>query len=1012
MSSTSNVQDLLVNVFRPTYKYQPGTGFVPSLVLSNVSEIITDRVKTGALVVSDINSNTYIGSNAGEGASNTSNNVGIGYQAMSGSLNSSNNVALGAFSLDGVANSSSNVAIGDRTDITGRGFKNVLLGPNVTMADGCYNILIGADISAGSGNYRFQLGNFLYGDLSAGKFGVNTSAPATAFDVSGISYFRGKVGIQNPTPDYSLDVNGSLYVSDRLLVGPGTQIAPIYGFRDLSSGMYQATDASYGTGAVGISVDSMARLVVTSNKTYIYGDLVVEGTGGGGGGGTVASNGTASAPSFTFSNDLSTGLHLVRTSTLAFDTSGVQRMCISGGFVGIGTPAPRVALDVSGDISANVYNGPGGTEGAPHYTFSDDRTTGIFFPGANMVGFTAGGTERMRISNSNIGIGTRAPSNALDVSGVLRVIGSAGNITFSNGTIDVSGTSLLSSSGGLVTPASTPNTLGGVTLASLDICMSLAGIIRAPIVRNALIPTTYDISGGNLSNSGTTRSSNFLAGLGATTAPAFAFGTVPGTGLYQASDASYGTGALGVAVNQSARVVVMSNKTILYGNLDICGTVSAAAGISGGGGGGTIATDGTVSAPSFTFSNDSATGLYLQSTGNLGVSTGGVNRMSILSTGDVSMAQMTASQYIRGTTAGVRTLDMSGGNIAYTGQLVNSGTGSNRIGGITLSNAFISGATTTTSTRFRAGNGTTSLPSFTFSNATGTGLYSATDVSYGTGALGVAVNASARVVVTSNTTYIYGNLDICGTVSAAGGISGGGGGGATSESVYYLTSGTSLAWPDGYTQAHITAVGGGGGGGGASHHASGGGGGAGYTVSHLITSSNALTYTIGAGGFGGFAGFDIFAGNPGMPGNATTVQGLTFSMKARGGLGGGAGVIYDASWGGGAGGAGTYGGGGGVVTGGYAGGPGQGGIGKWIDGDGGAGGAAGNGGGNENGSGSGGGAGGGAEGGLGGDSFGGTGYNGSNGAVGCGGGGGGGGADGRGQGGAGGNGYIIVRFLP
>jgi hypothetical protein len=1009
MSSTSNVQDLLVNVFRPTYKYQPGTGFVPSLVLSNVSEIITDRVKTGALVVSDINSNTYIGSNAGEGASNTASNVGIGYQAMSGSLNSSNNVALGAFSLDGVANSSSNVAVGDRTDITGRGFKNVLLGPNITMVDGSYNILIGADISAGSGNYRFQLGNFLYGDLSAGKFGVNTSAPATAFDVSGISYFRGKVGIQNPTPDYSLDVNGSLYVSDRLLVGPGTQIAPIYGFRDLSSGMYQATDASYGTGAVGISVDSMARLVVTSNKTYIYGDLVVEGTGGGGGSGTIASNGTATAPSFTFSNDLSTGLHLVRTSTLAFDTSGVQRMCISGGFVGIGTPAPRVALDVSGDISANVYNGPGGTQTAPHYTFSDDRTTGIFFPGANMVGFTAGGTERMRISNSNVGIGTRAPSNALDVSGTLRVIGVAGDITLTNGAISIAGTPVISSSGVLSNGATTSNSIGGVTLSN-------SNAIVGGALRNALVPTTYDISDGNISNSGTTRSSNFLAGLGATTTPAFAFGTVAGTGLYQASDASYGTGALGVAVNQSARVVVMSNKTILYGNLDICGTVSAAAGISGGGGGGggTIATDGTVSAPSFTFSNDSATGLYLQSASNLGVSTGGVNRMSILSTGDVSMAQMTASQYIRGTTAGVRTLDMSGGNIAYAGQLINSGTGSNRIGGITLSNAFITGATTTTSVRFRAGDGTRSLPSFTFSNATGTGLYSATDVSYGTGALGVAVNASARIVVMSNKTFIYGDVDICGTVSAA---AGGGAATATTEVVHYITSNNaSLPFPTGYSNAHVTLVGGGGGGGGSGGDGygtvgCGGGGGSGYTVSQLLRGANTLAITIGTGGAGG-VGYTYTAGAPGSNGTATEIVYGSSYLKAPGGFGGGEGYISS-----GAGGAGTYGGGGGgapteSVTAGSAG------QGKWVDGqpgttpDGGeGGGASGNGG---SGIGGGGGGGGGPRGGKGGNTNAALtlGSNGVVGGDGCGGGGGGAGSETAGNGAAGGNGYCIVRFLP
>jgi hypothetical protein len=53
-------------------------------------------------------------------------------------------------------------------------------------------------------------------------------------------------------------------------------------------------------------------------------------------------------------------------------------------------------LSVVGDVSANTYNGPGGTAGAPHYTSSEDRTTGIFMPNlGRTVAFTTVGTERM-----------------------------------------------------------------------------------------------------------------------------------------------------------------------------------------------------------------------------------------------------------------------------------------------------------------------------------------------------------------------------------------------------------------------------------------------------------------------------------------------------------------------------------------------------------------------------------------------------------------------------------------
>lgn len=285
MSSTSNVQDLLVNVFRPTYRWQSGTGFVPSLVLSNVSEIITTKLKTDALVVSDSNVNTYIGSNAGVNASSTASNVGIGYSAMGGALNSSNNVALGVFSLDGMSSGNSNVAVGSSTKLTGPGTKNILIGPNISLGTGSSNILVGTDLSINSSTSQLRIGSLLYGDLAVNRLGLLTTAPSSGdvyVDVSGQTFFRGKVGVQTSTPIYSLDVNGSIYTNTSYLVDSKTQ----------------------------------------------------------------------SSPGYAFVSDPSTGLHLVQTSTLAFDTGGLQRMCISGGRIGIGVQNPDYQLELSTDSAA------------------------------------------------------------------------------------------------------------------------------------------------------------------------------------------------------------------------------------------------------------------------------------------------------------------------------------------------------------------------------------------------------------------------------------------------------------------------------------------------------------------------------------------------------------------------------------------------------------------------------------------------------------------------------------
>ena len=57
-----------------------------------------------------------------------------------------------------------------------------------------------------------------------------------------------------------------------------------------------------------------------------------------------------------------------------------------------------------------------GAANVPYYTFSGDTNTGLFNPSADNLGFSTGGTERMRLtSDGKLGIGTSAPSATLDV---------------------------------------------------------------------------------------------------------------------------------------------------------------------------------------------------------------------------------------------------------------------------------------------------------------------------------------------------------------------------------------------------------------------------------------------------------------------------------------------------------------------------------------------------------------------------------------------------------------------
>jgi hypothetical protein len=59
-------------------------------------------------------------------------------------------------------------------------------------------------------------------------------------------------------------------------------------------------------------------------------------------------------------------------------------------------------IDSSGDLIkiGGVIRGERGTAAAPAYSFSDDTDTGIFNISNTDLGFSVGGTERMRITSA------------------------------------------------------------------------------------------------------------------------------------------------------------------------------------------------------------------------------------------------------------------------------------------------------------------------------------------------------------------------------------------------------------------------------------------------------------------------------------------------------------------------------------------------------------------------------------------------------------------------------------
>jgi hypothetical protein len=105
----------------------------------------------------------------------------------------------------------------------------------------------------------------------------------------------------------------------------------------------------------------------------------------------------------------------------------------------LGTPSSGTVTNLTGTASININGTVGattantgafttlsasgvttvqaGSAAAPAITTSGDTNTGLFFPAADAVATTVGGTEGMRLTSTGLGIGTSSPATKLDVVG-------------------------------------------------------------------------------------------------------------------------------------------------------------------------------------------------------------------------------------------------------------------------------------------------------------------------------------------------------------------------------------------------------------------------------------------------------------------------------------------------------------------------------------------------------------------------------------------------------------------
>ena len=308
-----------------------------------------------------------------------------------------------------------------------------------------------------------------------------------------------------------------------------------------------------------------------------------------------ASN-TPGAPRYSFASDTTTGMYRVGANALGFSTGGVLRMTVNAGDVTLTTPLRT----------------PFGSAASPSLALSGGGVYGSS-TGNNGVGFASGGATGLTLNaNSNVAIGGGTPLNY-------------GNTTGGEGVVFIHEAAAVptgATTGG-ISLYNEGDALKAMTTAG-STPLNLTACVEGPASSTDTAIVRFDGTDGDLVKNSvvkvTTGSDRVRAPDGSAALPTYAFSGDTTTGFYLAASGDTGFSTDGVnRLTVGASSTTSTNK-ILY-------------------------TSGTEAAPGIRFTGDTDTGLYLEGSSSVGVSSGGGAGLVVSPDANVSLAGGEASSY-------------------------------------------------------------------------------------------------------------------------------------------------------------------------------------------------------------------------------------------------------------------------------------------------------------------------------------------------------------------------------